>query len=61
MATMRGLVAALVFLLSIPLALINPYLATIVWLLIFPVTWSLMRVQASLVNKGRDVELHGGT
>jgi uncharacterized membrane protein len=47
MATMRRLVAPVVFLLSIPLALVNPYLPTILWLLIFPVIWLLMRLQQS--------------
>jgi uncharacterized membrane protein len=50
MATMRGLVAPVVFLLSIPVALVNPYLSTIVWLLIFPAIWFLMRLQATPVG-----------
>ena len=46
LATMRGLVAPTVFLVSIPISFFSPYVAIALWLLIFPALWYVMRAYA---------------
>jgi uncharacterized membrane protein len=50
MGTMGGLITPVVFLMSIPLALLSPYMATILWFLIYPLIWLLMRRRARPVG-----------
>ena len=45
MAMMRNLTAPVVLLLSIPIALLNACFAVMMWPLIFPLTWILMRLR----------------
>jgi hypothetical protein len=51
-ATVRGLVAPTVFLLSIPMALVAPYVAMVTWLLIIPLIWLLMRTRRGALENG---------